>query len=240
MQALDFLPHLRRELDALDACLDGDRQARVPSCPDWDLEALIGHVGHVHRFALKNLKAGPGAEMSDDREVPPTGDALTPWYRDGATKLYDTLVATDPTEHRPNFGGDPTSGFWFRRMAQEMAVHRWDAESALGDSAPIDTALAVDGIDEMLRLFLNFRDAASFGGTGETIHLHSTDAEGEWLLTLDPTEVRVETGHAKGDVAARGTASDLLLMLWGRRPPADVEVFGRAEVLEGYLANTRI
>ena len=37
--------------------------------------------------------------------------------------------------------------------------------------------------------------------------------------------------HAKGDVAARGTASDLLLFLWGRVPADTLEVFGDADLL---------
>ncbi len=54
-----------------------------------------------------------------------------------------------------------------------------------------------------------------------TIHLHCTDGEGEWLITRAGDDVVVTREHAKGDVAARGTASDLLLFLWGRVPATD-------------------
>ena len=43
--------------------------------------------------------------------------------------------------------------------------------------------------------------------------------------------------HAKGDVAARGTASDLALLVWGRRRPS-VEVFGDEAALDAWLALT--
>ncbi len=36
--------------------------------------------------------------------------------------------------------------------------------------------------------------------------------------------------HGKGDCAVRGSASDLLLYLWTRKPAADLEVFGDAEL----------
>ena len=39
---------------------------------------------------------------------------------------------------------------------------------------------------------------------------------------------RSRAEHAKGDVAARGSASDLLLFLWGRVPADALEVFGDA------------
>jgi hypothetical protein len=41
----------------------------------------------------------------------------------------------------------------------------------------------------------------------------------------------VSREHAKGDVAARGSASDLLLFLWGRVSAERLEVFGDAELL---------
>jgi hypothetical protein len=37
--------------------------------------------------------------------------------------------------------------------------------------------------------------------------------------------------HAKGDVAARGSASDLLRFLWGRAAADQLEVFGDGEAL---------
>jgi hypothetical protein len=43
--------------------------------------------------------------------------------------------------------------------------------------------------------------------------------------------VVVTREHAKGDVAARGTASSLLLFLYGRVPADDLEVFGDAALL---------
>ena len=37
-------------------------------------------------------------------------------------------------------------GFVIRRMAQETAIHRWDAESAAGTVTPVESTLASDGI----------------------------------------------------------------------------------------------
>ena len=52
---------------------------------------------------------------------------------------------------------DPTVGFWFRRMAQETVIHRIDAELGAGASiAPAPDDLAVDGIDELLKVFIAY------------------------------------------------------------------------------------
>jgi hypothetical protein len=134
------------------------------------------------------------------------------------------------------FGPDATVRFWFRRQAHEVTVHRVDAERAAGRAgAPIDAALAADGVDEWLGFASTFGKEA-LRGEGETVHLHCTDtaddALGEWLLTLRPDGPGIERVHAKGDVAARGTASDLDLFVAGRVGVDALEVFGDAALLD--------
>jgi predicted lipid carrier protein YhbT len=93
--------------------------------------------------------------------------------------------------------------------------------------------LARDGVDEVFEVFAPLRlDLDRLGGTGETMHLHATDLDGEWMCTLHPDAVTWAHGHARGDVAARGPVSDLLLLLWGRIPPSRLEVFGDATILD--------
>ena len=112
-------------------------------------------------------------------------------------------------------------------MAQETTVHRVDAEQAVGRPVAGDrAAFAVDGIDEIFSVFVPTFGAGRSPGDGRTVHLHATDAEGEWLVRFDLGDVVVETGHAKGDAAVRGPAGELLLWLWGRRPLDGFEVFG--------------
>jgi hypothetical protein len=108
-------------------------------------------------------------------------------------------------------------------MAQETSVHRWDAVGG-----ELDAEMAVDGVDELLELFVPRLPAERFADTTPaSLHLHATDAEGEWMVHLGPDGVRFEHGHAKGDVALRGTAADLLLWVWNRVPADDrFEVFG--------------
>jgi predicted lipid carrier protein YhbT len=75
-----------------------------------------------------------------------------------------------------------------------------------------------------------------------SVHLHSTDADGEWVVTEpDPSSrLAVTHEHAKGDAAVRGSASDLLLLLWRRLNLDDhaerFEVFGDRAVVDRLLA----
>ena len=52
--------------------------------------------------------------------------------------------------------------------------------------------------------------------------------------------LQVERVHAKGDVAVRGTASDLVLMLWNRVDPGQLELHGDRAGLDRFLATVRI
>jgi hypothetical protein len=125
--------------------------------------------------------------------------------------------------------------FWSRRQAHEAAVHRWDAQNALGAGAPqaILSALAADGINEWFSVFAVGRSRRTSGrmGLGESFHLHRTDEQGEWVVRFEGSDIDVRSEHARADVAVRGTASDPLLFLWGRKSPESLEVPGNASLL---------
>jgi len=210
--------------------------ARVPSCPDWDVAALLGHIGRVHRWAAACLAANELVSPAD-LEAPPDGDALLGFVRDGARALGVALdrPADDPTF---TFAPPPTVGFWQRRQAHETAMHRVDAEQAAGAASPVDGDLAADGIDEWLALLSHRPTQLPPTGSGETLHLHCTDRPGEWLLRRSPDRFEIERVHGKGDVAVRGPASDLLVVLLHRAPPETVEVLGARPVLDAFLADT--
>jgi hypothetical protein len=118
------------------------------------------------------------------------------------------------------------------------AVHRWDAEAASRAApAPIEPALAADGIDEFFQFFTAWRrdGAEPLGGS---VHVHATDGAGEWLVTESGERLAVSREHRRADAAARGTASELLLLLWRRLGLDAVEVAGDRAVLARLLART--
>jgi hypothetical protein len=120
-------------------------------------------------------------------------------------------------------------------------VHRWDTETAVGGgTGALDPAMAVDGIDELFEVFVSRRDVRALGSDGATIHLHATDAEGEWLVRCTGDRPEVTREHAKGDVAARGRAEDLLLFLYNRVGADRLEVFGDAALLDRWSAAVHV
>lgn len=142
---------------------------------------------------------------------------------------------------------DQTAGFWLRRMVHETVVHRADA--ALACERPIEIApdLAADGISELLQIIpyvLEKPDTIGLLGIGQSLHLHATDPElgptGEWALRGTAAGMHWEHAHRRSDVAVRGSAADLLLLLNRRTPVSDprVEILGDRAVLDGWLAGT--
>lgn len=228
---------LRREGLAFAATLDGDHATPVSACPGWDLGRLAQHLGEVHRNVTGSVLTPPDQRYRwrpVDRDV--VGPALAPWFAEGLDRLVDALEASQADELAPTFFGPQPRRFWHRRQAVETAVHRWDAQSALGAPDPIAADLATDGIDELLDVLAPMVPRERFDLDDRTAHLHALDGTGEWFVTFDAeAPARVERVHARGDVAVRGTASQLLLALWGREPDG-VEVLGDADVFTRWRA----
>jgi len=239
--------------DTLAGLIDGaDLTRTVPTCPEWTLRQLATHVGRAHRWAAE-IAATRSAEMIPFRQVPegriPDDPAQhAAWLRAGATRVVEAVreAGSDPVWA---FDALRPASFWGRRMAHESAVHRADAELAAGREASFAPDLAADAIDE----FLGFLSGPIHGGPdtrldalpeGAVLHVHATDEglneAGEWLVRREGPEVAVEHGHGKGDLALRGPAARLLLVLVRRVPQDDpqVQALGDVGLLTRWLAST--
>jgi uncharacterized protein (TIGR03083 family) len=201
---------------------------------------LVAHIAQVQRWAEMTVRTRAKERLSrDDLPGPPAEAQLVGWFREATAALLATLAATEPTTPVWTFTPDGTAAFWARRQAQEVAVHRWDAEDAAGGAAALSALLARDGIDELLEI-LPCRAGERFIGAGESIHLHCLDVQGEWLVRLGPKGLGVEHSHQLADAAARGSASDLDLFLWGRLPADRLEVFGDRALLDRFQTLTAL
>jgi hypothetical protein len=111
-------------------------------------------------------------------------------------------------------------------------VHRWDASDGFGVAYAIDPELACDGVDEFFDaawpMWLDYFKRPA--GNGETLRLRRTDGPGRWRVVLGDRAV-VTHDDLPGDVEVSGSASDLVLWLWGRSDPPAVS--GDGSVLEG-------
>ncbi len=245
LTTVDYLDAIRRHGDGFAYAADGNLSTDVSACPGWRVADLVWHLGEVHDFWRRIAEERLDDPNLMDRDLErPAAEELVAWYRDGVERLHVVLRDSDPATPCWSWSPRKNIGFIVRRMAQETAVHRWDAETAAGHDFAIEPRLAVDGIDEFLDLMVPDanRDAEAPGGS---VHLHATDVTdgtGEWQVGDDHGALVVRREHAKGDAAVRGTASNLLLLLWRRTPPAAAafERFGDGNVLAQFLAHTNL
>ena len=230
----DYISALRSNGNAAaQAARDMPMETTVPSCPEWTLRDLAHHLGSHHRWVAGNLDQPPDGKAFKRRAEPPADEAIPDWLEAGAEMLATKLAATDPAKPCWTWVPfDDSVGFWARRTAHETAMHRWDAQNADGEADAVEPELAADGVDEYLGILGAFQ-GRRFPEAG-SIHLHSTDTPGEWLVRLDAEGIQLTREHANGDVAVRGPASDVLLVLMGRKTMVAVDVFGEAPLFERF------
>jgi uncharacterized protein (TIGR03083 family) len=203
---VDYLVELRRELDAFGAVLDGDLSAPVEHCGDWRLVDLAVHMGAGNLWVVAAVQEGHGDSYDEDA-APRDRAALKAWYAKTADALVQAL-SVDPSAEAWTFFPPHTVGFWRRRRSQETLMHRWDAEHALGSTTSMDPALAADGVAEVfdtMALRMISKGAATY--PEQAVRITATDSGRCWAYG---------TGEPIAEIS--GTAEDLLLMLWGRKP----------------------
>ncbi|GDY30065.1 maleylpyruvate isomerase family mycothiol-dependent enzyme [Gandjariella thermophila] len=165
-------------------------------------------VEHIVRNRLqRRIRSGEAPlELPDDPTRYPA------WLTAGAETLLATLRATEPETPLWTWAADRHARFWPRRVLHEAVVHRADAELALGRTPHIDPGIAVDGIDEFLTNLPYASWVAERLGeleaAGQTLHLHATDGDGEWLISLGEGGFTWTRGHAKATVAARAPTAE--------------------------------
>ncbi len=201
---------------------------------------LVFHVGRVHSF-WGQIVAGRLTDARDSVETErPADDALLDWFRETCDSVADVLDHADPGDEVWSWSAQKDVAFVQRRMAQEAAVHTWDAVGAVGAREPIDADLAVDGIDEYIDLFMPVWVRQPVDPGPYSVSLRASDRPTRWWLEVRHGELSTSRGGLVADAIVSGTASDLLLLLWGRAEPAALDLEGEPTALDRLLARTII
>jgi uncharacterized protein (TIGR03083 family) len=202
--------------------------APVPTCPEWDVRALVRHLAKVYGMVLGALGTERGGRRPEPASAPQEFDAALEFWDEKLAELLSALAAADPDQPVWAFftGGSATA--WTRRMAHETAIHRLDAEHAAGCAGSglvFDPQLAADGADEMLSVLVPVFDWSGQQRAGKVLY-HAADAERAWLVTFRagacPELGRPEDAALGQEVDATvaGTADAVYRKVWGRPSPA--------------------
>jgi uncharacterized protein (TIGR03083 family) len=236
-----YLGHLSEQAARLSGIgRSTDLGTPVPTCPGWTLHDLVGHCGEVYAHKTVALRTGRAPQDGESAQAP-SGPAVVDFHDEQLAELTRELEQRGPDgETWTWFPGEHSTGFWFRRMAQEALVHRVDGEIAAGSEVgPVDPVLAADGIEEVLAWFAGhpgvLAHSASRAGSAGEVYVDAGDHafvvelpdDGHVVREVDPLE-----GPLLADAALRGGAGDIDLLLWGRPSRDTVSEEGDREVLE--------
>jgi uncharacterized protein (TIGR03083 family) len=256
----DWPGHVRREVDRFaSVAARSPLPVHVPAYPAFTVETLAGHVGRALRGFLPGLSPDAGAPA--EPEQAPPGPAVIDWVRAGVDPLLRVLaeVPADRLVPFPHVAGGRPAGLIAPLLAVEIGVHRWDVETVLGEHAEVPVDLAVREIDSVFENFVPRLAASGVDPIGGTLSLYPTDADVVWDISVDGDRLVVRRSDASERAAdtddperasgtddperasgttVSGTAEQLSLLVWKRRPPAalPLKVTGRAEVLKRFLS----
>ncbi|GAA2585109.1 maleylpyruvate isomerase family mycothiol-dependent enzyme [Streptomyces lienomycini] len=225
MEYKRFLDCLAADHDRLRAAVETDADTPVPTCPGWTVADLTRHVGEVYLHKTAAMRDGAEPEPWPPKEF--ADEAPTALLDRGYTALRAEFAVRAPEDPAGTwYGPDQSVGFWIRRMAQETVVHRIDAELATGRAvSPVPDDLAVDGVDELLKIFAEYAVAEwgdyftgiLEGSPGRTFLVRAGDHRA-WRVRTGPGEFAVGDGAGDGtaDVTLSGSPEGVLRWLWNR------------------------
>ena len=231
------------------AAVQAGLTAQVPGCPDWSVQDLVTHLAEVQRFWAAAVAAGPadGPPGEDQVDRVPGADLMA-WSADSTAALLGALREAGPDRPcwtwwaesgapPPTSPAPSNSGAVARHQVQEAGVHAFDAQEAGGRAEPLPAEVAADGLGEFLTVGM-----ASMGPWPHRPGTVTLAAAGgpAWLVELSGEGARaVPEGTAGGggaaDARVRGSASDLVLALYGRHLAGDLAVDGDQELADQLL-----
>jgi uncharacterized protein (TIGR03083 family) len=238
MRVHEHIAALRREGGLLaESAGRSDPDAPVPTCPEWTVRELVRHTGRVHGWAaayVREARATPFDESDEGRlfGTMPDDRDLVDWYRDRHARLVEALEQAPEDLACWSFLPAPSPlAFWARRQAHETAIHRADADSAMGPIRGYPADFAADGVDELLAAFMVRAGSRVRSDPPRSLHVRATDADADWTVHMGPTEVHCGRTAEPADCSLRAPAGELYLALWNRRGTDDLEVSGDRSVL---------
>jgi uncharacterized protein (TIGR03083 family) len=214
-----YVEHVRADGERIGVVAERDLEVPVPSCPGWTVRDAVEHTAEVflHKVACIRDKTFP------DPWPPERGDEPTiRYYQQAHEALLAELTTRDEHEYADTWWWDErTVGFWGRRMAHEAAIHRVDVELAHDDVTPIDDELALDGVDEVLRLFLagDWSDETVDDRAGTVVQIRSGGTT--WRVVMEPKAIVAIVYLNRWpvlpvDATVSGDPLPMYLWLWGR------------------------
>ena len=120
--------------------------------------------------------------------------------------MLKALEESDAEASVWGFWPESTMGLWEKRMVIETGLHRWDADQAFGDPAPLTALVGRTALDEFGDMWV-----PRLGEVPGVLEVTATDLGESWSF-----------GSGAGKGSATGSASDIYLRLMSRPSPVEL------------------
>lgn len=229
----------------------------MPTCPEWTLFDLAQHLGEGRRRWAATVAAGPAAAgpVRSGPEGAPAAprerEALLAWLAASTQQLLDALREAGPDRGCWTWWGTSqspqTCGAVARHQLQEITVHTYDAQLTVGAPQPLPDAVALDGVEEFLSTCC--ATTSAWPHEPAAVDYHATEGR-SWRLWLSADGARTARlpqpgtmpatvageGPDAADACARGTASELVLTLYGRVAVDSLKLDGDHRLFDQLIA----
>ncbi len=253
MDVSKYIEYVASEGDLFASAVEhGGLNVPIADCPGWDMRELAHHLGMIHLWAAANI-VFPEPDWLDVKDLPdlvqywpelaaayPEDADAASWYRATHANLLEVLRST-PVDHEC-FSFLPAPNpltMWARRQASEIAIHRFDAQSAHGLPSHFDPHFAADMLDELLCGFA-IRPGTLDMEAPQVMHVHANDTEAHWYVSLGPESTETSREGDRADLTLTGSAADLYVKLWNRTPDTNLEMSGNTDLVDLWQGNFRV
>ncbi len=246
MDVRDLIDQLQLHGRRLGEVIDGaDPDTPVPSCPDWALRDLVRHIGGVHRWAATYVLEARLNQIDQDLDELvvgwPADAGLVDWYRAGHESLVAALRAAPEDLDCWTFLDAPSPlAMWSRRQAHETAIHRVDAELAVGARTGFDPDFATDGIDELLTLFITRPGRGPRSEQPRVVEFKAIDTAQSWWVSFDDRACVASRTPIDSATQISGSGADLYQAVWNRLPYESVVLNGDLSVVDALVGTMHV
>ncbi len=221
-------------------------EAKVPTCPAWNVRALLAHQTMVHRWATAHVTGTDPTALPSETNIRRSVADLHDYYAEGLGRLLEALDEALADLNAMIFLNDapPAREFWARRQAHETTVHMVDAlAAALGrvpttEEAAIGRDLALDGIDELLAGFFTRGRTRLFEGESFTMLVTPDDSDRRWHIQVAETLTISAEPTRSPRLSISGRAATVYLGLWNRGN--ELTLTGDKKLMDRWRATQRV
>jgi uncharacterized protein (TIGR03083 family) len=259
MDIADYIGYVVSEGDKFAAAADeGSLEADVAACDDWNMRALVRHLGLIHLWAAAHVAFSSDDWLDSGDDIPalsrywpdlaaswPADTELVAWYRRTNENLVRVLRSMPDDHQCMTFLPAPTAlTMWSRRQASEIAIHRFDAEHACGILSHFEPEFASDMLDELLS---GFATRPRRKGTKDieveserVLHVHAEDVDEHWFLTFGREAIDTSREGGGADLSVTATAAELYLLMWNRTDASTVTLTGDPHLMDIWRESCRV